>query len=95
MPTYRFVPPVQYRTHTIAGRLRAVLPYGVTVFRTVEGEWIESEYPTDEALRAANLVYRGGCEYFIDQAAADVLTAAGYGELLQTIPDPVDFGDIT
>jgi hypothetical protein len=59
------------------GALLAALRYGVTVMR-IDGEYVESEWPSNEQLAAATEVYWGGtvCDV-TDQQATDLI-AAGY-----------------
>ena len=46
----------------------------------------ESRYPYQDDLEAADQYFLGGHEYTVDQATADILIAAGYGEYLTVEP---------
>lgn len=80
----RFTPPTVVRTVPIAGGLRAQLLYGVTLYR-LNGQWVEDQAPLPEDLIGADLIYWGGCVYNLDDAAVAALTAAGYGDRIETI----------
>jgi hypothetical protein len=73
----RFVTPYVSHAFQMDGALLAALRYGVTVMR-IDGEYVESEWPSNEQLAAATEVYWGGtvCDV-TDQQATDLI-AAGY-----------------
>lgn len=75
MPT--FTPPFTVRTFPMDGALRAQLQFGLAVLR-IDGAWVETEFPTEEQVAAADLYYEGGRLHTVDDASAAVLTAAGY-----------------
>lgn len=72
-----FRTPYVQRRMPISPPLAALINFSVAVLR-IGGQWIETEYPTEEQLNAADLYFPGGHENPVDQATADVLTAAGY-----------------
>lgn len=74
---YRFAPPFVVRHHRIEGGLIGSLQYGLCVMR-INGEWVESEFPSWEQEQAADLVYRGGTVNEVPASAAAALLAAGY-----------------
>jgi len=73
----RFVPPFTVRRIPIAGALTAELQFGLAVMR-INGEWVETEFPSAEQEAAADLLFRGGSIYDVDEETAAVLTTAGY-----------------
>jgi hypothetical protein len=75
MPT--FTPPAAERLIRMEGALLLKAWHGLSVLR-IAGEWVETELPTEQQVDAADLHFRGGCIYTIDDDTAAVLTAAGY-----------------
>lgn len=67
--------------HTDRLVVRLGLPAGVTLLVN-GGIVVESQYPTEEQLAAADAAYVGGHEYVITPSAAAILITAGYGEYL-------------
>lgn len=67
--------------HTDRLVVRLGLPAGVTLLVN-GGIVVESQYPTEEQLAAADAAYVGGHEYVITPSAAAILTTAGYGSFL-------------
>lgn len=51
--------------------------YGLTVLR-INGVWVETEWPTEQQLEAADLWFPGGTICTVDGDTADALAAAGY-----------------
>jgi PhoD-like phosphatase len=88
---FRFVSPT-FRTQEMpfdvdGGRPRGpvtVLDRGMNVYR-LGGQWFAELYPTAERWAAADRQYLGGHVHNVDQAAADELTAAGFGSNLTPI----------
>lgn len=75
MPT--FIPPSAERIVPMEGLLRMKIWQGLSVLR-IAGEWIETEAPSEEMEETADLYFRGGNIYTVDDDTAAVLTAAGY-----------------
>jgi len=77
--TYLFVPPVL--EYGPAGGhwlfYRYSLKHGVTVYK-VGSSWYEEEYPSQDDLDIADVVYLGGHEYTVTLAEKNDLEAAGY-----------------
>lgn len=58
---------------------------GVTLI--INGSTVtETRYPYQDDLAAADQYFLGGHEYTVDQATADILIAAGYGDYLTVQP---------
>lgn len=72
-----FIPPFITRHHIISGALRGSLQYGLAVMR-INGEWVESEFPSWEQTQAADLFFAGGSEHEVDGDVAAALIEAGY-----------------
>lgn len=53
------------------------------------GLYRQVEYPTAEDIDAAEVTYLGGYRYFIDDAEANALVNAGYGDFIE---DHVAYG---
>jgi hypothetical protein len=75
LPT--FTTPFTVRQFRIDGALRGSLQFGLSVMR-IGGEWVETEFPTEDQAEAADLYFHGGHIHTIDDATAAILTAAGY-----------------
>lgn len=73
----KFTPPFVVRQHVIDGGLRGSLQYGLAVLR-INGEWVETEFPTWEQEQDAELYFRGGSTHVVDPDTATALAAAGY-----------------
>jgi hypothetical protein len=56
---------------------RYTLKHGVTVYK-VGNSWYEEEYPSQDDLETASVVYLGGHEYYITLSEKTALEAAGY-----------------
>lgn len=61
--------------------IRYTLPRGITL-AVLGTEVTELTYPYQEDLEQYDVVYFGGKDHIINQAEADVLTDAGYGEFI-------------
>jgi hypothetical protein len=76
---YLFVPPVvEYGPaggHWLFWRYS--LKHGVTVYK-VGNSWYEEEYPSQDDLNEASVVYLGGHEHYVTAAQKVDLEAAGY-----------------
>lgn len=72
-----FIPPNVQRYVPVIPPVNALMNFGLAVLR-IDGQWIETEYPSEEQLDAADLYFPGGYEFPVDSATADLLTAAGY-----------------
>lgn len=55
----------------------AVIPYSKAVLR-IAGQWVETEWPTEDQVNSADYYFPGGYDIQVDAATAAVLTAAGY-----------------
>lgn len=75
MPTFNT--PTTAQGFQIDGALYGGWRVGLSVMR-IDGEWVETVYPTQEQLDAADLYFHGGHIHPVDDETAAVLTAAGY-----------------
>lgn len=80
-----FRTPYVQRRMPIAPPLTALINFSVAVLR-IGGQWVETEYPTEEQINAADLYFPGGHENPVNQATANILTAAGY--VVDNVVDP-------
>lgn len=76
-PRLIFRTPYVQRRMPISPPLSALINFSVAVLR-IGGQWVETEYPTEEQINAADLYFPGGHENPVDPATAAILTAAGY-----------------
>lgn len=76
---YLFVPPVVDQGPMGGGWLfwRYTRKQGITVYR-IDGQWYEEQYPWQDDLDSADLVYLGGHEYYVTESEKNALEAAGY-----------------
>jgi hypothetical protein len=74
---HRFTPPYVHRHYPIEGALVATYQFGLAVLR-VDGQWIETEFPSERQVAEADYFYSGGSIHEVDADTAAVLTAAGY-----------------
>lgn len=72
-----FRPPVYQRRMPIMPGLAALINYSVALLR-INGQWVETEFPSEQQINAADLYFPGGYENEIDMATAALLTNAGY-----------------
>jgi len=72
-----FRSPIYQRRYPVIAPVTALINYSKAVLR-IAGEWVETEWPTQEQVDASDYYFPGGYEIPVDQATADVLTAAGY-----------------
>lgn len=56
---------------------RYTLKHGVTVYK-VGNSWYEEEYPSQDDLDLASVVYLGGHEHYVTLTEKTALEAAGY-----------------
>lgn len=75
--TVIFRPPVYQRRMPIMPGLAALINYSVALLR-INGQWVETEFPSEQQINAADLYFPGGYENEIDLATAALLTNAGY-----------------
>lgn len=77
--TYLFAPPTVDEGPAGGGWLfwRYTLKRGLTVYK-IGNQWYEEQYPWQDDLDAASVVYLGGHEYNVTEAEKDDLEAAGY-----------------
>lgn len=75
--TYFFRTPIIQRRMPVIPPLTALINYSVAVLR-INGEWVETEWPTEEQIDAADYYFPGGRENIVDGTTALVLQAAGY-----------------
>lgn len=57
--------------------LVALVNFSKAILR-INGEWVEAEFPAAQQIEAADIYVPGGYETPVDDALADILTAAGY-----------------
>lgn len=74
---YTFIPPNFVRRVPLSGALIAEILFSRAILR-IDGEFVETEFPSEAQVNAADLYYEGGHIHTIDSSAAAVLTAAGY-----------------
>lgn len=74
---YVFSPPYVQRYVPVIPPVNALMNFGLAVLR-IDGQWVETEYPTEQQLDAADLYFPGGHDNPVDIPTATLLTAAGY-----------------
>jgi hypothetical protein len=76
---YLFAPPTIDEGPAGGGWLfwRYTLKRGITVYK-IDNQWYEEQYPWQDDLDQASVVYLGGHEYEVTEAEKDDLEAAGY-----------------
>ena len=76
---YLFVPPVLEYGPAGGNWLfyRYKLKHGVTVYK-IGASWYEEEYPSQDDLDEASVVYLGGHEHYVTAAQKADLESAGY-----------------
>lgn len=57
--------------------MRTYLTRAISVLK-IDGEYYEMRYPSQDEIADAQVVYQGGHDYFVDDAEAADLVAAGY-----------------
>jgi hypothetical protein len=67
---------IQRRIPIMAG-LAALINFSAALLR-IDGEWVETEFPSEQQLAAADLYFPGGYDTVVDTATADLLIASGY-----------------
>lgn len=72
-----FRTPIYQRRYPVIAPVTALINYSKAVLR-IAGQWVETEWPTEDQINASDFYFPGGYEIPVDQATADVLTAAGY-----------------
>lgn len=72
-----FRAPMYQRRYPLMPPLTVLLNYSVALLR-IQGQWVETEFPTEEQINAADYYFPGGYDIPVDDATAAVLTAAGY-----------------
>lgn len=72
-----FRAPIYQRRYPVIPPLTALINYSKAVLR-IAGQWVETEWPTEEQIDASDYYFPGGHEIPVDQHTADALTAAGY-----------------
>lgn len=72
-----FRAPIHQRRYPLMPPLTVLMNYSVALLR-IQGQWVETEYPTEEQINAADYYFPGGYEIPVDDVTAAVLTAAGY-----------------
>lgn len=72
-----FRTPIYQRRYPVIPPVTALINFSKAVLR-IGGQWVETEWPTEEQINASDFYFPGGYEIPVDQATADVLTAAGY-----------------
>lgn len=79
-PGVAWAEPDRFDPANLLMRFYGNVPTGVTVWRTPDGRWHESQYPLQEHLDQATHVYLGGHTYEVSDEEAALLVAAGYGD---------------
>ena len=76
---YLFIPPVLEYGPAGGNWLfyRYKLKHGVTVYK-IGASWYEEEYPSQDDLDEASVVYLGGHEHYVTSAQKADLESAGY-----------------
>lgn len=72
-----FRTPIYQRRYPVIPPLTALINYSKAVLR-IGGQWIETEWPTEEQINGSDYYFPGGYDIAVDAATAAVLTAAGY-----------------
>lgn len=72
-----FRPPIVQRRMPVMPGLAALINYSPALLR-INGQWVQTEFPSEGQVTAADYYFPGGYELTIDAATAAVLTAAGY-----------------
>lgn len=65
------------RRYVVIPPLTALLNYSKAVLR-IQGQWVETEFPTEEQLALADLYFPGGYDTPVDTDTAALLRTAGY-----------------
>lgn len=86
-----FLTPYVQRRVPISPPLTALLNFSLAVLR-IQGQWVETEYPSEEQIDAADIYFPGGYEHDVDADMALVLKAAGYE--VNVIADPASTGAV-
>jgi hypothetical protein len=76
---YLFTPPTVDQGPAGAHWLfyRYTLKRGITVYK-IDNQWYEEQYPWQDDLDQASVVYLGGHEYYVSLAEKNALQADGY-----------------
>lgn len=72
-----FRPPVMQRRMPIMAGLAALINYSPALL-LINGQWVQTEFPSEQQINAASLYFPGGYEHDVDDATAVLLMAAGY-----------------
>lgn len=76
-PRMVFRTPYLQRRVPVIAPVVALMNFSVAVLR-IQGQWVETEWPSEEQIKAADYYFPGGYEIPVDPATAAVLIAAGY-----------------
>lgn len=87
VPRLIFRTPYVQRRMPISPPLTALINFSVAVLR-INGQWVETEYPSEDQINSADLYFVGGYENPVDDATAQTLIAAGY--IVTNRPPPAD-----
>lgn len=94
--TWIFNTPYVQRRMPVIPPLTALINYSLAVLR-ISGQWVETEYPTEEQVTAADRYYEGGRIHMVGPAEAAELAVAGYTveavEDSAAAPDSARVGD--
>lgn len=77
MATYTCSGVLCQRRVPVTPPLTALINYSKAILR-IDGQWVELEYPTAEAIASADIYVPGGYESEVDTATARALVNAGY-----------------
>lgn len=84
--TYVFRTPYVQRRVPVIPPVNALMNFSLAVLR-INGQWVETEYPSEQQIDAADLYFPGGHDNIVDAATALILQGAGY-TLDSVIADP-------
>lgn len=76
-PVYTFNAPVYQRRMPIMPGLAALINYSVALMR-IDGEWVETEFPSEQQINAADYYFPGGVQLTVTADEAAALVAGGY-----------------
>lgn len=75
--SYLFHTPYVQRRMPVLPPISALMNFSLAVLR-INGQWVETEWPSEDQINAADLYFPGGHENVVDAATAFTLMAAGY-----------------
>lgn len=84
--TWLFTPPSVQRYVPVLPPVMALMNFGLAVLR-INGQWVETEYPSEQQVTAADRYYEGGHIHMVGPDEAAELAAAGY--TVEVVAPPV------